>query len=149
MSETGDTDALAAEYVLGTLDGPERAQAQAMLGVDQAFAAKVRLWERRLGELHLMVEPVEPDGEIWHRIKSKVPEPAPAPEVAGAGGRDRGRQGARPGGAGEHPAGGRGRCRLGAELVGGSGHRIPGHRIPGIPGHAGPEPGDIGPDARR
>jgi hypothetical protein len=81
MSETGDTDALAAEYALGTLDGPERAQAQAMLGVDQAFAAKVRLWERRLGELHLMVEPVEPDGEIWHRIKSKVPEPAPAPEV--------------------------------------------------------------------
>ena len=43
MSETGDTDALAAEFVLGTLDGPERAQAQALLGVDQPFAAKVRL----------------------------------------------------------------------------------------------------------
>ncbi len=81
MSETGDTDALAAEYALGTLDGPERAQTQAMLGVDQGFAAKVRLWERRLGELHLMVEPVEPDGEIWHRIKSKMPEARPSLEV--------------------------------------------------------------------
>ena len=86
MSETGDLDTLAAEYVLGTLDGPERAQAQAVLGVDEAFAAKVRIWERRLGELHLMVEPVEPDGEIWERIKGKMPasepsqEPAPPPE---------------------------------------------------------------------
>ena len=49
MSETGDLDTLAAEYVLGTLDGPERAQAQAVLGVDEAFSAKVRIWERRLG----------------------------------------------------------------------------------------------------
>jgi hypothetical protein len=81
MSETGDLDTLAAEYVLGTLDGPERAQAQAVLGVDEAFAAKVRIWERRLGELHLMVEPVEPDGEIWERIKGKMPAPEPSQEI--------------------------------------------------------------------
>jgi len=81
MSETGDLDTLAAEYVLGTLDGPERAQAQAVLGVDEAFAAKVRIWERRLGELHLMVEPVEPDGEIWVRIKAKMPAPEPSQEI--------------------------------------------------------------------
>ena len=37
MSETGETDALAAEYVLGTLDGPERDQAQALLGTDQGI----------------------------------------------------------------------------------------------------------------
>jgi hypothetical protein len=73
MSENGDTDALAAEYVLGTLDTGERAQVQAQLPVDQALAAKVRIWERRLSELHLMVEPVEPDGEVWDRIKAKVP----------------------------------------------------------------------------
>jgi hypothetical protein len=81
MSETGDLDTLAAEYVLGTLDGPERAQAQAVLGVDEAFAAKVRIWERRLGELHLMVEPVDPDGEIWVRIKAKMPAPEPSQEI--------------------------------------------------------------------
>ncbi len=81
MSETGDTDALAAEYVLGTLDAGERAQTQAMLTVDQALAAKVRIWERRLSELHLMVEPVDPDGEIWDRIKVKMTLVAPSPVV--------------------------------------------------------------------
>jgi hypothetical protein len=81
MSEPAETDALAAEYVLGTLDGPERDQARALLGTDQGFAAKVRVWERRLGELHLMVEPVEPDAELWHRIKSKAPAKAPPPDV--------------------------------------------------------------------
>jgi len=81
MSETGDMDALAAEYVLGTLDGPERAQAQAVLSADQGFAAKVRVWERRLSELHLMVEPVEPDGQIWERIKAKMPAIEPSPEI--------------------------------------------------------------------
>jgi hypothetical protein len=86
MSEivTGNTDALAAEYVLGTLDPDERTQAQGLLESDQDFAAKVRLWERRLGELHLMVEPVEPDGKIWERIKGKMPELIPAPETSPA-----------------------------------------------------------------
>ena len=79
MSETGDIDSLAAEYVLGTLDAGERAQAQALLKVDQALAAKVRIWERRLSELHLMVEPIEPEGEIWDRIRRHVPKPPPPP----------------------------------------------------------------------
>ena len=74
MSDVAHTDALAAEYVLGTLDSDEREQARALLGTDAAFAVKVSQWERRLGELHLMVEPVEPDAGIWARIKSKMPE---------------------------------------------------------------------------
>jgi anti-sigma-K factor RskA len=77
MSDPAQTDALAAEYVLGTLDFDERTQAQALLVIDPEFVAKVRLWERRLGELHLMVEPVEPDGKIWDRIKAKMPPPPP------------------------------------------------------------------------
>jgi anti-sigma-K factor RskA len=74
MSDVDHTDALAAEYVLGTLDSEEREQTRALLGADMAFAVKVARWERRLGELHLMVEPVEPDAKIWTRIKSKMPE---------------------------------------------------------------------------
>lgn len=74
MSDVDHTDALAAEYVLGTLDSEEREQARALLGADTTFAVKVAQWERRLGELHLMVEPVEPDAKIWTRIKSKMPE---------------------------------------------------------------------------
>jgi hypothetical protein len=79
---TGNSDALAAEYVLGTLDPEERTQARALLEIDQEFVAKVRLWERRLGELHLMVEPVEPEGKIWERIKAKMPEFKPSPDVS-------------------------------------------------------------------
>jgi anti-sigma-K factor RskA len=80
MSVPADINGLAAEYVLGTLDGSEREQAQQLLSSDDAFASEVRLWERRLGELHLMVEPVEPSPEIWQRIKAKLPEPPPVPE---------------------------------------------------------------------
>jgi anti-sigma-K factor RskA len=74
-------DALAAEYVLGTLDPDERNQARILLTSDENFAARVKLWERRLGELHLMVEPVEPDGRIWQRIKAKMPEVVAVAEV--------------------------------------------------------------------
>ena len=86
MSELDYTDALAGEYVLGTLDFEERMQARTLLDADAAFAAKVELWEHRFGELHLMVEPVEPEAAIWARIKAKVPEARqkmqpPAPEV--------------------------------------------------------------------
>ena len=86
MSELDYTEALAAEYVLGTLDFEERMQARTLLDADEAFAAKVELWEHRFGELHLMVEPVEPEAAIWARIKAKVPEARqkmqpPAPEV--------------------------------------------------------------------
>ena len=72
-----DTDVLAGEYVLGTLDPDERAAAHNLISADAAFAAKVKVWERRLGELHLMVEPIEPEGDVWPRIKARLPEPKP------------------------------------------------------------------------
>jgi hypothetical protein len=68
-----DLNALAAEFVLGTLDYEERKGACALLEVDHAFRGIVRIWERRLGELHLMVEAVQPDPEVWDRIKLKIP----------------------------------------------------------------------------
>jgi hypothetical protein len=74
-----DLSALAAEYVIGTLDPDERARANALLDLDEGFRALVRAWERRLGELHLMVEPVEPDGQIWDRIRDRLGVRAPAP----------------------------------------------------------------------
>lgn len=84
MSDLEHTDALAAEYVLGTLDAGERAQARALLSTDQGFVTKVELWERRLGELHLMVEPVEPDAGIWVRIKAKIPDIQSKPSAQSA-----------------------------------------------------------------
>jgi hypothetical protein len=73
-----DTDLLAAEFVLGTLDSEERANAQSLLRTDHGFIAMVRIWERRFGELHLMVEPVEPDPKIFQRVKAKIAELAPS-----------------------------------------------------------------------
>ena len=65
-----DRDGFAAEYVLGTLDTDERAQADALMLVDTGFAASVKRWERRLGELTALVAPVEPPAPLWERIKA-------------------------------------------------------------------------------
>jgi hypothetical protein len=73
-----DLSASAAEYVIGTLDPDERARANALLDVDEGFRAMVRAWERKLGELHLMVEPVEPDEQIWDRIRDRMGVRTPA-----------------------------------------------------------------------
>jgi anti-sigma-K factor RskA len=67
-----DRDALAAEYVLGTLSADERDQVEALLVIDPSFAEIVRVWERRLGELNAMVEAVEPPPDVWDRIKTEI-----------------------------------------------------------------------------
>ncbi len=67
-----DRDALAAEYVLGTLSAEERNQAEALLAKDAGFADTVRQWEHRLGELNVMVEAVEPPPDLWERIKTGI-----------------------------------------------------------------------------
>lgn len=72
-----EQDALAAEYVLGTLAADERANAEGLIASDATFAELVRQWERRLGELNVMVEAVEPPPQIWDRIKSGLGTPAP------------------------------------------------------------------------
>jgi anti-sigma-K factor RskA len=53
MSEQGASDrsGLAAEYVLGTLDRLEKAQAEALMQSDKAFAAEVEAWRLRFDPL--------------------------------------------------------------------------------------------------
>ena len=75
MSDADHTDTpdmLAAEYVLGTLASNEREQAQTLIANDPAFAQLVRAWEQRLGQLHAMVQPVEPPPETWARIQARL-----------------------------------------------------------------------------
>ena len=67
-----DRDAVAAEYVLGTLSAEEREQAEALLTLDSGFAEIVRVWEHRLGELNVMVEAVEPPPDLWEKIKTEI-----------------------------------------------------------------------------
>jgi anti-sigma-K factor RskA len=71
MIENPDKEVLAAEYVLGTLGLAERVQVQQMIASDPVFASLVRDWERRLGELNVLVTPVEPPPAILDRIKAR------------------------------------------------------------------------------
>jgi anti-sigma-K factor RskA len=77
-----DADVRAAEYVLGTLDPDEREQAQSQLATDADFAGLVQKWERRLGELNVLVAPVEPPPETWDKVKALVASEAPVEPVA-------------------------------------------------------------------
>jgi anti-sigma-K factor RskA len=72
MMDEDDQDVLAAEYVLGTLAANERDEAEALLAINAGFAQLVRQWERRLGELNVMVEAVEPPPQLWNKIRMEV-----------------------------------------------------------------------------
>jgi anti-sigma-K factor RskA len=77
-----EQEALAAEYVLGTLSAEEREHAEALRSSDPGFQAAVLQWERRLGELNVMVEAVEPPPLVWAGIKDKIAAPEPVAEAA-------------------------------------------------------------------
>ena len=76
-----EKDAFASEYVLGTLDADERAQAEALVLFEPAFAEAVRRWERRLGELNVLVTAVEPPTAVWDRIKAQLPNVPPSEAI--------------------------------------------------------------------
>lgn len=67
-----DKSVLAAEYALGTLDADDRANVHMLMAIDPAFAAAVADWERRLGELHALVGPVEAPPSTWEWIKARI-----------------------------------------------------------------------------
>src|ERR1700740_2520347 len=76
-----DQETLAAEYVLGTLSAEEREHAEALRSFDPEFDAAVKQWERRLGELNVMVEAVEPPKEVWNKIKAELGVTSPSTDV--------------------------------------------------------------------
>jgi len=72
-----DLDALAAEYVLGTLTAEERESVEQLAAKDSGFAGRLAAWERRLGTLEAMVEPVEPPAQVWANVRAKVAKVSP------------------------------------------------------------------------
>ena len=72
MTYDEDQEGLAAEYVLGTLPIEERGHVEALMLLDGDLATRVRAWQRRLGELQAMIEPVEPPAELWDKIKAEI-----------------------------------------------------------------------------
>ncbi|MFG1426483.1 anti-sigma factor [Roseixanthobacter glucoisosaccharinicivorans] len=72
----------AAEYVLGTLDAAERSAARSRIARDNAFAALVTLWERRLGPLHELAVSVAPPEGLLQEIMAGLPAAETMPSVA-------------------------------------------------------------------
>lgn len=66
-----DDDILAGEYLLGLLEGPERAAAEARTAADPAFAERVDLWATRLAPM-LTGLPTEPPASVWQAISARL-----------------------------------------------------------------------------
>ena len=79
MSDAADRDLIAAEHVLGTLEGEDARAAEQLLATDATFAAAVRRWEERLMPLAAGVPSVAPPAGLWDRI-----DVATAPGAASA-----------------------------------------------------------------
>lgn len=82
-----EREQLAAEYVLGTLGAPERAELEERAESDAALRGLVEAWQLRLAPLDETTPPVEPPPELWPRIEAALevepgagrrPEPGPA-----------------------------------------------------------------------
>ena len=73
MSDLPDNDLLAAEYVLGALEGDERREAERLLATDPAFARSVAVWQQRLTPLAAQIAPAAPPANLWGRIEATDP----------------------------------------------------------------------------
>jgi anti-sigma-K factor RskA len=85
---TPEHERLAAEYVMGLLDGAERHTAERLSEDDVDFQAAVARWQAQLTELDATAAPVAPGDELWSRIETgldRAPSPLrvedPAPPV--------------------------------------------------------------------
>ncbi len=68
MTELEDSDLLAAEYVLGTLDVAERVVAASRTEFDLPFAQLVDAWQERLAPLIDAIEPVPPSDHVLNSL---------------------------------------------------------------------------------
>lgn len=65
-------DRLAAEYVLGTLQGPARRRFEHLLGAHPALRDAVAQWQARLAPLADSVAPVAPPARVWSGIEARL-----------------------------------------------------------------------------
>jgi anti-sigma-K factor RskA len=81
MSGDLDRDLLAAEYVLGSLEGEERGEADSLLMTDPSFARSVAAWQQRLTPLAAYAAPVAPPADLWRRIETGIDPVTASPDV--------------------------------------------------------------------
>ena len=83
--DTDDIEALAAEYVLGTLDSGERRAALSRLSADPAFAKRVGEWQVRLQPLADNVPAAAVHPDLFNRIATRVAAEPRGARVSDAG----------------------------------------------------------------
>ena len=71
-------DALAAQYVLGTLSPRARTRFARLARADPALGAAMRAWEDRLLPLAQSLPPVEPPAKVWTGILARIDRTAAA-----------------------------------------------------------------------
>jgi len=76
-TEDLDPDLLAAEYVLGTLEGRERESVARRAESDDALNTAILAWEMRLAPLAQLVPPISPPSDLWPRIETSCGLAAP------------------------------------------------------------------------
>ncbi len=67
-----EMDALASEYVLGTLSTARRREVEQRLPLDAALHAAVLRWQELLLPLASLAEPAKPSAQLWQRIDRSV-----------------------------------------------------------------------------
>ncbi len=72
-TEPEELDALAGEYVLGTLDAEAAAEVAAALEANAALRRAVISWEERLHPLADLAPPADPPLDLWDRIAANLP----------------------------------------------------------------------------
>lgn len=72
MASQDDLDALAGEYVLGTLSSEERAAVERRMLDNPALASAIDDWQERLSPLAECLSPVIPRPEVWQQIRRTV-----------------------------------------------------------------------------
>ena len=75
-----ERDQLAAEYVLGTLDAVERAEAARLIEHDAEFVTAVEQWELRLAPLAEAVGPVTPPRSLRQRLVDYIGDDDASPD---------------------------------------------------------------------
>ena len=65
-------DKLAAEYVLGTLQGPARVRFERMMQADAGLAQRVEKWELDLGRMLDVVPEAAPPQQVWNSIEDRL-----------------------------------------------------------------------------
>jgi anti-sigma-K factor RskA len=73
----GPDDALAVDFILGTLNEADRIRVENRLTADAAFAERVAAWRQRLQPLAEPIAPVAPPDDAWDRIAARIAKTQP------------------------------------------------------------------------